>query len=130
MMKLFKNHQQSLACGFLILAVCILIGAFGAHGLEKQLSAKMMKTFQTGVTYHRLAGVLWLILALVQQKFEDINFAKCFLLLGLGILFFSFNCYAYAITEIKILARLMPIGGIFFTYACFLSAWKLFRYQK
>jgi uncharacterized membrane protein YgdD (TMEM256/DUF423 family) len=129
-MKLAKNHQQNLAIGFILFGLCILIGAFGAHGLENKLTFKAMKTFHTGVTYHRLASFAWICLALIQIKFEEINFSKCFLLFFLGIILFSGNCYIYALTQNKIYAQIMPLGGIFLAYAMFLVAWKLFLFRN
>lgn len=101
-----------MACGFLGLAV--VIGAFGAHGLEKQLSEASKATFETGVSYQFYHGFGIMIAALLQGVFPKRDLKKTVLSFSLGIFFFSFNCYLYAITGIKTFALLVPIGGLAF----------------
>jgi uncharacterized membrane protein YgdD (TMEM256/DUF423 family) len=49
-------------------AVCVILGAFAAHGLEGRLSERYMDVFQTAVLYqflHTLAliGIFWFIVS-------------------------------------------------------------------
>lgn len=108
-----------IATGFLGMAV--LVGAFGAHGLEKQLTEKTMDTFNTGVSYQFYHGFAILICALLQQLFEKRNLRNTVLSFAFGIFFFSFNCYLYSVLQIKFFALLVPIGGLSFILGwCFL----------
>lgn len=101
-----------MATGFLGMAV--IIGAFGAHGLEERLDAKSIETFQTGVSYQFYHGFAIMFCALLQQSFKDRDMKKSVLSFAFGIFFFSFNCYLYAILQIKLFALLVPIGGLAF----------------
>lgn len=105
-----------IASTFLVLAVAI--GAFGAHGLEKTLSEKALNTFETGVRYHFYHALGLLILGCMQHLFQQIQLKMPVLLLSAGILLFSFNCYLYAVTGIKAMAMIVPIGGV-----CFIAGW-------
>ena len=101
-----------IATGFLGMAV--LFGAFGAHGLKEQVSAQGLETFRTGVSYQFYHGFAIMLCALLQQSFAGRNLKKSVLAFSFGIFFFSFNCYLYAILQIKLFALLVPIGGLAF----------------
>jgi len=98
----------------------VALGAFGAHALRNKLSEYSMDIYRTAVLYHfvhalGLFAVAWLSTHIHNPK---INLAGIFL--TLGILFFSGSLYALAITDVKILGAITPIGGL-----CFLIGWFL-----
>lgn len=97
--------------GFLSVA----LGAFGAHGLEKILSEKLLETFKTAVEYQFLHSIVLLIvglLALQPLQTVTIKLAGYFFLSG--ILLFSGSLYLYIATQTKIYAMITPVGGMFF----------------
>ncbi|MDE0747380.1 MAG: DUF423 domain-containing protein [Porticoccaceae bacterium] len=102
-------------------AVCVMLGAFAAHGLEGRLSERYMDVFQTAVFYqlvHTLAllGLLCLPDQLVNPKVRHwaaISFA-------LGILIFSGSLYLLVFTHIGALGMITPIGG-----SAFIVGWLL-----
>jgi len=102
-------------------AVCVMLGAFAAHGLEGRLSERYMDVFQTAVFYqlvHTLAllGLLCLPDQLVNPKVRHwaaISFA-------LGILIFSGSLYLLVFTHIRALGMITPIGG-----SAFIVGWLL-----
>ena len=111
-----KNSKAILITGFTLLLLAVAFGAFGAHGLEKMLAENHLKTFKTGVTYqfyHSFSLILLGIIAQLTQK----KWNSSFLFYLIGILLFSFNCYIYALTQIKFFAMIVPIGGISFMIA-------------
>ena len=115
-----NNNWLFLGALFLFLAVAL--GAFGAHGLTKLLSGKAMATFKTGVTYHFYHGFALLIVGLCQSQKElsgvtpNPNLKRAGCCFTAGILLFSFNCYFYALTKVKVLAMIVPIGGFAFLF--------------
>lgn len=117
--------KNTLFLGSLFLGLAVLIGAFGAHGLEKIATEKALKTFETGVRYHFYHGFALLILGLLKHQFKDLNIRAAKFLFTLGILLFSFNCYLYVLTEVKFFAMLVPIGGVSFVVAWFILAFNL-----
>jgi uncharacterized membrane protein YgdD (TMEM256/DUF423 family) len=85
------------------------LGAFGAHGLKGILSADMMEIFRTGVLYQLIHAVVIVALAVNGRKFDTV----C-LFFTVGIILFSFSLFLYAVTGIKFIAMVTPIGGLSF----------------
>ncbi len=109
-----------LAGGLALLAVSL--GAFGAHVLEGRLAQDMHQAFETGVHYH-LAHALGLgIVALTMGQFgAERLLAWSARLMGVGILLFSGSIYVMALSGIRMVAVVTPVGGV-----AFLLAWGLF----
>ena len=108
--------KSIIVLGASLLAVGVIIGAFGAHGLEKMVEASKLATFETGVRYHfyhALAILITGVIALVRPSF---NAKMPVLFFLVGILLFSFNCYLYVVTGIKTMAMIVPVGGFSFIF--------------
>ncbi len=105
--------------GFLAVA----LGAFGAHGLEGKISAKMILTWEKAVTYQMFhtGALLATAFAMLKIQATSLNWAGITFLIG--IILFSVILYFYSTTGIKSLAMITPIGGVFF-----LIGWVLFGY--
>ena len=94
--------------------LAVALGAFGAHGLKGTLSASgMLEVWNKAVLYHFLHAVTLVILALHGTGSRG----AFYLLLG-GIFLFSGSLYLLAITNIRWLGAITPLGGI-----CFLAGW-------
>lgn len=89
----------------------VACGAFGAHGLKSVLSDDMMNVYQTGVTYHLVHAAVLLALAVFLSHNQHSLLSAAALCMALGILLFSGSLYALAITEIRWLGAITPIGG-------------------
>jgi uncharacterized membrane protein YgdD (TMEM256/DUF423 family) len=98
-------------------ALCLLavaLGAFGAHALKANLESHgMLEVWNKAVLYHFLHAIALVALALHGAG----NRIACFLLLG-GIFFFSGSLYVLALTQVRWLGAITPIGGL-----CFLAGW-------
>jgi uncharacterized membrane protein YgdD (TMEM256/DUF423 family) len=100
------------AAGFCFLAVAL--GAFGAHALKTTLQASdMLDVWNKAVLYHLVHAVALVALALYGAG----NRAAYFLLAS-GILLFSGSLYAMALTNVRWLGAITPLGGL-----CFLAGW-------
>lgn len=98
------------ALGFLAVA----LGAFGAHALKATLIANdTMEAWKTAVLYHFVHTVLLLILALLPAVSRTPS-----TLFVAGIVLFSGSLYLLALTNIKWLGAITPLGGL-----CFLAGW-------
>jgi uncharacterized membrane protein YgdD (TMEM256/DUF423 family) len=106
--------KRALVLGSSLLALAVLIGAFGAHGLKNMVQADKLVTFETGVRYHFYHGFAVLILGLIQQNFQQLKLDVPHWSFFVGILLFSFNCYFYVLTDIKMFAMIVPLGGALF----------------
>jgi uncharacterized membrane protein YgdD (TMEM256/DUF423 family) len=103
--------------GFLAVA----LGAFGAHLLKARLeSLGTTSVWQTAVLYHLVHAVALLALALGRpvQRWVPSLFAA-------GIVIFSGSLYVLALTNIKVLGAITPLGGL-----CFLAGWLALVFAK
>lgn len=103
-----------IAAGAINGALAVIAGAFGAHGLKAKLSPELLATWQTGAEYHMyhaLALVLVGAMAAAQPQ-TALNGPAVALLAG--ILLFSGSLYLLALTGIKTLGAITPIGGVAF----------------
>lgn len=113
-----------LAAGSVSAAVCIVLGAFAAHGLKQQLSAESLSAFQTGVQYqfyHSLGLILVGVLMLqLQVTTGFVRYAGVAMLVG--IVLFSGSLYALSLGAWKWLGPVTPLGGLAFIVAWLLLA--------
>lgn len=106
--------KKALFTGTIFLALAVLIGAFGAHGLKSMVTPERLITFETGVRYHFYHGFALVLLGLFAQLFKEVKIGVALHSFLAGILIFSFNCYLYVLTDIKALAMIVPVGGVLF----------------
>ena len=105
--------------GFLAVA----LGAFGAHGLENVLATnKTTEIWKTAVLYH---FVHTLMLFMLGQK-QPVRSGPWLSFLA-GILLFSGSLYLMAVTNLRWLGAITPIGGVFFLIGW---AWLFFTAGK
>lgn len=97
----------------------VAIGAFGAHGLKQRVSPELLAIFNTGVLYHLLHAVALLALALFGSATGRAITWPAALWLS-GIVLFSGSLYLLALTGVKQLGAVTPLGGL-----CFLAGWVM-----
>jgi len=112
------NRDFALSCiraGAVMMLLGVVLGAFGAHALQKVLTLKQLASFQTGVLYqqlHSLALVLVGVVALVTPATRWLPRAA--VLFGVGIFFFSGSIYAMTFGAPRWLGMVAPVGGVSF----------------
>lgn len=98
-------------------ALCFLavaLGAFGAHSLKATLQANaMLEVWNKAVLYHLTHAIALLALAL-----HGATNRGAFYLLVAGIVIFSGSLYLLAVTNLRWLGAITPIGGL-----CLLTGW-------
>ena len=96
----------------------MIFGAFGAHGLRDRLSADMLAVFETGVRYHLFHGLALLAVAWAASRWPSsyVTAAGGFFVVGITI--FSGSLYLLAVTGIRWLGAITPIGGV-----CLIVGW-------
>ncbi len=108
----------------------VACGAFGAHGLKSVLSADMMNVYQTGVMYHLVHAVVLLALALFLINNQHNLLSVAAICMALGIVLFSGSLYALAITEIRWLGAITPIGGVIWLVGWGMILWASVRWPS
>ena len=96
--------------------LAVVLGAFGAHGLENLLSSDAIATFKTGVTYQMYHALLLLILGSVKSIPEEEKKLVYYFIVS-GIVFFSFSIYLLATNNLtgfdfRTIGFITPIGGL------------------
>lgn len=105
--------------GFLAVA----LGAFGAHALEAILDDYGAGIWETAVQYQMFHAVALLGIGILRSP-NLAGAAKqlkgAAICMNVGIAFFAGSLYILALTGIKVLGAITPIGGVFF-----LAGWIL-----
>jgi uncharacterized membrane protein YgdD (TMEM256/DUF423 family) len=126
-MKTSPITNKALFTGALLVGIAVLIGAFGAHGLKALVSPQKLETFETGVRYHFYHGLGLMVLGLFSALFPKAKTHLTYYAFMVGILLFSFNCYLYVLTDIKVFAIIVPVGGLLFVMGWFAFAWTIVK---
>ena len=109
-------NKQIAIVSVLLIALGIILGAFGAHGLKQVVSLEKVASFEVGVRYQIYHGIALLILSLNASKIEGTLKVFLAFILG-GILFFSGSIYLLALNDLfgadlSFLGPLTPVGGV------------------
>ncbi|MGM9945076.1 MAG: DUF423 domain-containing protein [Lysinibacillus sp.] len=97
--------------------LAVSLGAFGAHALENVLDDYGQGIWDTAVQYQMFHAVgLVLIGILMSAKlFGEMKQLKTAMIcMNAGIFFFSGSLFVLALSGIKVLGAITPIGGVFF----------------
>jgi uncharacterized membrane protein YgdD (TMEM256/DUF423 family) len=104
----------------------VALGAFGAHALKARLSADLLAVYQTGVLYHLIHSVaLWSLALHARASGASITLPAS--LFTAGIVLFSGSLYLLALSGVRALGAVTPIGGLCFLGAWATAAWTLTR---
>jgi uncharacterized membrane protein YgdD (TMEM256/DUF423 family) len=117
------------AIGAGLMALGVMLGAFGAHALKDRLDPYSLDVYQKAVFYHfihalgiLLVSALFRAGALTQSASNTV----CSLLLA-GIVLFSGSLYLLAVTGFRGLGAVTPFGGLAFIAAWLVLAYRLLR---
>ena len=102
--------------GIIFGVLAVILGAFGAHGLEDKLTPEAIQTFETGVRYQMYHALFLLVLGSLTQL-PPANKKWIFYFVVVGVLFFSFSIYFLATNaltsfDFKSIGFITPIGGL------------------
>jgi uncharacterized membrane protein YgdD (TMEM256/DUF423 family) len=117
------------ATGAVLLALAVILGAFGAHGLQNRLDDYSRGVYEKAVFYHFLHAMGILVVAVLSRTGtfpQQATDTVCWCLL-VGIVLFSGSLYALALTGNRALGMITPFGGLAFILGWLLLAWRLRR---
>ncbi|HVG98750.1 MAG TPA: DUF423 domain-containing protein [Chloroflexota bacterium] len=118
------------AIGALSGALAVAVGAFGAHALRERLSPEDLATFETGVRYHfyHVAGLLAVAAAAGQWAGRAARLARTSgWLFVAGTALFSGSLYVLALSGVRWLGAIAPLGGVAFIAGWLSLAWAALR---
>jgi len=94
--------------------VAVAAGAFGAHALRARLSPELLAVFETGARYQMYHALALLAVAWMLGRWP----ARAGWLFLAGTVLFSGSLYLLALTGIRWLGAITPLGGL-----AFLAGW-------
>lgn len=112
--------------GSLSLFLSVALGAFGAHALRNQLSDRMMEVFETAVRYQMIHSIMILIAGILVDRGAFFQYAGWSYIIG--TILFSGSLYLLAVTNIRTLGMITPLGGLAFLAGhvlLLLAFWRL-----
>lgn len=95
----------------------VMAGAFGRHALERQLEPRALEIFDTAARYQMYHSLAILLVAALAPRLggKAPIIGRWFLA---GIIIFSGSLYALALSGLRMLGAITPIGGL-----CFWAGW-------
>jgi uncharacterized membrane protein YgdD (TMEM256/DUF423 family) len=108
----------------------VALGAFAAHGLKDSLSPERLEIFRTGVHYHLIHAVALFALGLGSDRLTPRLAAAAGWLFAGGIAIFSGTLYLLAVTGIRWLGAITPLGGTALLAGWLLLAISAFRQRR
>jgi len=127
------NPKKLWATGALFCLTAVILGAMGAHALEKHLTVNQLNSFETGVRFQFFHGLALLIIpsiSFLTQKSKKL----LYLFFTVGTIIFSVSIYLLTTDEIwnmdlGFLGPITPIGGSLLIIGWFILLWKIISYK-
>jgi len=124
-------HRNFIIAGAIFGGLAVILGAFGAHGLESLTAdEKILHGFQTGVQYQLYHALALLLTGILYEKLPGkwMQWTGNFFITG--IILFSGSLYLLTFLKIqessavKFAGPITPLGGVFFIagWVCLLVA--------
>jgi len=107
-----RRSPRLFALGAAVMALAVVLGAFGAHGLKGHTDAAGLATWETAVRYQAWHGLALLALALAGDLLSARGQKAAAWCFGVGILIFSGSLYVLVLSGVKWLGAITPIGGV------------------
>ncbi len=111
--------RMPLVLGALLVLLAVMAGAFGAHALRGMVTERSLEVFQTGVQYQMIHGLGLILIAILGAL--DVSRRLLMTAAGLlvaGVVMFSGSLYLLALTEVRWVGPVTPVGGL-----CFMVGW-------
>jgi len=96
----------------------VAAGAFGAHALKDTVPPELLIVYETGVRYQLIHAVALLAVGLAAAVRPAGGWAIPIGLFTAGTVLFSGSLYALALSGVRWLGAVTPLGGV-----CFLVGW-------
>lgn len=99
-----------IAAGAIDAGLAVAAGAFGAHALRARLEPRALEIFETAARYQMYHGLAILLCAVVATGGARV----AGWIMQAGILLFCGSLYALALSDLKWLGAITPVGGLAF----------------
>ncbi|WP_109097243.1 DUF423 domain-containing protein [Aquimarina sp. AU58] len=115
-MNKISANKTILITGAVMALLAVILGAFGAHGLEKLVDPESINSFTTGVRYQMYHAIVCIILGNM-SVLQEVTRKRIFYFFMGGITLFSGSIYLLVIDEIlgislSSIGFITPLGGL------------------
>lgn len=100
-----------IACAGISGFLAVSLGAFGAHALKTHFDSAQLQLWQTAVQYHLVHTLALAFVGLWAGVSPRKLLSVTGVLFAAGIVLFSGSLYALALTGVRALGAITPIGG-------------------
>ena len=111
------------AAGAVSAFIAVAAGAFGAHALRSRLSPELLVTFETGARYQMYHALAILLVAWASSRWPGGALQFAGWSFAVGTVLFCGSLYILALTGLRWVGAITPIGG-----AAFLLGWLAFAW--
>jgi len=94
------------------LAIAVVLGAFGAHGLKSRASVDQLGWWHTATEYFFYHALALLALGILMKLLPELSFEIPAALLQLGIIIFFGSLYLMALGAPRWFGAITPLGGL------------------
>jgi len=139
---MIRNRHNYFALGAFMLGVAVILGAFGAHGLEKKISLHYLGTWKTASEYlvYNALGLMAFASFYSNSELDNHDKTNLGLVIGVlavivGVFIFSMSLYLVALNELigssfKKMGMIAPIGGVLMTFGWFAIGYHFLKHNK
>ncbi|MDH3646847.1 MAG: DUF423 domain-containing protein [Gammaproteobacteria bacterium] len=106
------------AVGAIVGAIGVMLGAFGAHGLQTRVNEELLGVFEIGVRYQMYHALALIAVAKAKERWPGRWPNASGWLFLVGIFVFSGSLYLMTLTGARWLGAITPIGGL-----CLVAGW-------
>lgn len=114
--------------GAIFAGIAVAAGAFGAHALESRLDERMLEVWETAARYQMYHGLGLFVAAWLASQTQTTAASVAGWSFTAGIFLFSGSLYVLALSGIRWLGAITPLGGVAFLVgwiACVIAATRL-----
>ena len=113
--------KNILVIGGLLMALGVVLGAVGTHGLRARLTPDQLSVFETAVRYHIYNALGLLIIGAVALSANPPQLRWAAGLIVVGIVLFSGALYAASLGAPRFVHVFTPLGGV-----ALIAGWVVF----
>ncbi|HQR20493.1 MAG TPA: DUF423 domain-containing protein [Burkholderiaceae bacterium] len=116
-------ERRFFTLGALFALLGVAAGAFGAHALKTRLPADLLAVFEVAVRYQLVHALGLMAVGYAAHRWPGRAATWAGVLFSAGIVLFSGSLYLLALTGVRGLGAVTPIGGVAFIAGWACLAW-------
>jgi uncharacterized membrane protein YgdD (TMEM256/DUF423 family) len=109
-----KAVKVTLIVASIFAMLSVAIGAFAAHALKASLEPYALSIIETGARYQMFHALALMALASLSLRLVSLSIVLPAFCFSIGIVCFSGSLYLLALTSIKWVVFVTPLGGLLF----------------